>query len=268
MIKDLFINTYQSTEQESKTEINKSGNSINFKIITVCVSTAIILTLNKYLGDTQFLKSFLLSVGFIKQANTLDSLFITSSNALFNKLIYWAVVTIFFYVVPPFIIIKLIFKEKLSSFGLGIKEAFSDYKLYIIMLLVMIPVIFLCSKNVNFQNNYPFYRLSNGESLTQHLIIWEIVYCFQFFALEFFFRGFLLHGIKNRFGFYSIFVMIIPYCMIHFGKPFPETLVSIIAGIVLGLLSLKSKRIWLGVLIHCSIALFMDFFALYQTGFI
>ena len=42
--------------------------------------------------------------------------------------------------------------------------------------------------------------------------------------LEFFFRGFILHGTKQRFGFYAIFVMIIPYCMIHFGKPIVETI--------------------------------------------
>ena len=88
----------------------------------------------------------------------------------------------------------------------------------------------------------------------------------QFFALEFFFRGFFLHGIKQRFGFYSVFVMMIPYCMIHFGKPFPETISAIIAGTALGILSLKSNNIWLGVFIHCSVAITMDICSLWQKG--
>ena len=40
----------------------------------------------------------------------------------------------------------------------------------------------------------------------------------------------------------------------------------IIAGIVLGSLSLKARSIWLGVAIHGSVALTMDFASLAQTG--
>ena len=76
----------------------------------------------------------------------------------------------------------------------------------------------------------------------------------------------MLHGNKKRFGFYSILVMTIPYCMIHFGKPLPETLAAIIAGVVLGVLSLKSNSIWLGVAIHFSVAITMDFCSLWQSG--
>jgi membrane protease YdiL (CAAX protease family) len=50
--------------------------------------------------------------------------------------------------------------------------------------------------------------------------------------------------------------------MIHFGKPMPETLGAIFAGIILGVLSLKSNSIWLGVLLHFSVAIAMDCFAL------
>ena len=99
-----------------------------------------------------------------------------------------------------------------------------------------------------------------------NLFIWEIVYFVQFFALEFFFRGFMLHGTKQQFGYYSVFVMTIPYCMIHYGKPLPETIAAIVAGIVLGTLSLKSRSIWLGVAIHYSVAITMDLCSLWQKG--
>ena len=74
-------------------------------------------------------------------------------------------------------------------------------------------------------------------------------------------------GLKNRFGFYSIFIMTIPYCMIHFGKPMPETIGAIIAGLILGTLSMKSRSILLGVLIHYSIAISMDMCALWRKGY-
>ena len=43
---------------------------------------------------------------------------------------------------------------------------------------------------------YPFYKHA-GDSWADFLG-WESVYILQFFALEFFFRGFLLHGLKHR----------------------------------------------------------------------
>jgi hypothetical protein len=60
----------------------------------------------------------------------------------------------------------------------------------------------------------------------------------------------------------AIFVMIIPYCMIHYGKPMAETLGAIIAGTVLGTLAMRTRSIWGGVLIHVGVAVTMDLLAL------
>jgi membrane protease YdiL (CAAX protease family) len=76
----------------------------------------------------------------------------------------------------------------------------------------------------------------------------------------------MVHALKKRFGYYSIFIMMIPYCMIHFGKPLPETIGAVFAGIVLGSMSLKSNSIWLGVLLHFSVAISMDFFAVWNMN--
>ena len=56
----------------------------------------------------------------------------------------------------------------------------------------------------------------------------------------------------------AIFVMMVPYCMLHFGKPMPETFGAIIAGIVLGFACLKTGSIWLGAAIHIAVAWSMD----------
>jgi len=54
--------------------------------------------------------------------------------------------------------------------------------------------------------------------------------------------------------------------MIHFDKPMMETIAAIIAGIILGIMSLRSKSIWMGVFMHCCVALTMDLCALYRKG--
>ena len=134
------------------------------------------------------------------------------------------------------------------------------------MLGVMVPVLLYISTTERFLTYYPFYKLQSGEPLWPRFCIWEAFYVLQFFALEFFFRGFLVLGLRHRFGFYAIFAMMVPYCMIHFGKPMPETFAAIIAGIVLGFMSLKTRSIWLGAGIHVAVALGMDFLSLWRNG--
>jgi membrane protease YdiL (CAAX protease family) len=56
--------------------------------------------------------------------------------------------------------------------------------------------------------------------------------------------------------------MCVPYCMIHFGKPYLEASGAIIAGVVLGSLSMRTKSIYAGFLVHVTVALTMDLLAL------
>lgn len=126
---------------------------------------------------------------------------------------------------------------------------------------MLIP-LWVVSGTEGFQRKYPFYHLKPGEHPWPRMLIFEILYALQFVALEFFFRGFVLHGTRHRFGSGSIFVMMVPYCMIHFQKPMPETFGAIIAGIVLGFTSLKTRSIWLGASLHIAVAWSMETLAL------
>ncbi|MBY0486047.1 MAG: CPBP family intramembrane metalloprotease [Flavobacteriaceae bacterium] len=266
MIKEIFTTTFHETESASE-NFHASENSRKFdlKVVIVCITVSISLLLINYCG------SFENSVNLVrfinpKNANAVNKFFYEGQFAQLFRLTHWNLVLTIGYLLIPIFIIKIIFKEPLKNYGLTFKNAFKDYKVFLIMLIIMIPIVFAISFNTSFQSKYPFYQLNQNETLNYKFLIWEMEYFFQFFTLEFFFRGFLLHGLKNRFGYYSVFIMTIPYCMIHFAKPMPEAIAAIIAGIVLGTFSLKSKNIWLGVFIHCSVAITMDVFALWQKG--
>lgn len=180
---------------------------------------------------------------------------------------WWvAVVTIFYFVIPA-VGIKFFYRERLTDYGLkfGIENGF--WKLLAICVAVMLPLVYLMSLTSGFAAKYPFLRIHNGEPyLGQTLLIWELIYFVQFFGLEFFFRGFLVHSLKKSLGLYSIFVMTVPYCMIHFSKPMPETFSAIAAGIFLGWLSYRNGSIWLGLILHCAVAFSMDILALHNKG--
>jgi len=90
---------------------------------------------------------------------------------------------------------------------------------------------------------------------------WEAVYMTQFLGLEIFFRGWWLRATRV-FGVGAIFSMVVPYCMIHYGKPYLEAAAAIIAGTVLGSLSMKTRSIWAGFLVHGTVGFLMDVLAL------
>src|SRR6185436_16355444 len=79
---------------------------------------------------------------------------------------------------------------------------------------------------------------------------------------EMFFRGFWLGALRRSFGSGAIFAMAVPYCMIHFQKPYLEVCGAIVAGIALGSLSMKTKSIYQGFLVHVTVAGLMDWLAL------
>jgi hypothetical protein len=180
---------------------------------------------------------------------------------------WWVFIVTIFYIIVPVFIIKFVWRANLKNFGLkfGIENGF--WKVFAGGTAVMLPLVYLMSLTEGFAAKYPFLQIHNGEPyLGQTLLVWELIYFLQFVGLEFFFRGFLVHSLKPSLGLYSIFVMTVPYCMIHFSKPMPETFSAIAAGIFLGWLSYKNGSIWLGLILHLAVAFSMDIFALHAKG--
>ncbi len=185
----------------------------------------------------------------------------------FSSLLAFAAGCVFWYCVPAVAVITFGFRERLTDYGVKFRGWSSGWKIYLAFVAVMVPLVYVFSGEEKFQQIYPFYSTwtPEGEGWSR-LLAWEVAYALQFVALEFFFRGFLVHGLKQRFGVYSVFVMTVPYCMIHFGKALPECLASIIAGVALGLMSLKTRSVWLGAVLHISVAWGMDACSLWRKG--
>ena len=164
----------------------------------------------------------------------------------------------------PAVVVKVLYRGKLTDYGLKMKGMLEHWKIYVGLYLLVLPAVVVVAFTDSFQRTYPFY--DNAYRTLFDLLAWECIYLLQFFSLEFFYRGFWLETLKPRFGYYAIFVSVIPYCMIHFGKPYPETIGAILAGIALGTLAMFTRSIWLGVAIHVSVALTMDVLSLGLQG--
>ncbi|HSI89206.1 MAG TPA: CPBP family intramembrane glutamic endopeptidase, partial [Pyrinomonadaceae bacterium] len=233
------------------------------RAVTVLIYTAIGLTSIFYLKSEAVPAALLAEtdlawIGEWLTANTENNL---------PGLAWWVAVVTTFYFVVPVLIIKIWWRADLRDFGLrfGIERGF--WSLLGVSTAIMLPLVYLMSLTEGFAAKYPFLYIFNGEPyLGTTLLYWELLYFIQFFGLEFFFRGFLVHSLKPSLGMYSIFVMTVPYCMIHFSKPPVETFSAIAAGIFLGWLSYRNGNIWLGLVLHCMVAFSMDIFALHAKG--
>jgi membrane protease YdiL (CAAX protease family) len=174
---------------------------------------------------------------------------------------WWVFTRVLGYVAIPFPVWKICFpKDSLLDMGLRVRGFWAHAWIYGLFLLIVLPAMLLVSRQPDFGSYYPFYRLCSRS--WWDFLLWEAMYFVQFFALEMFFRGFWLGALRRSFGSGAIFAMAVPYCMIHFGKPYLEVSAAIVAGIALGSLSMKTKAIYQGFLVHITVAGLMDWLSL------
>jgi uncharacterized protein len=173
---------------------------------------------------------------------------------------WWTGVHCLSYVLLPVLCIRFFLKQRLREFGWQLNQAAAHWRGYLFLLSPILVFVYLVSLGKDFVNHYPFYELA-GRSWAD-LLGWEFLYLCQFIFLEFFFRGFILHALRPAIGANAIWVMCVPYLMIHFPKLWLEATGAILFGLFLGILALRSRSIWGGVLVHAGVAVSMDIAAL------
>jgi hypothetical protein len=183
---------------------------------------------------------------------------------------YWSLAKLLGFGLLPLLHLRLR-GEREADYGLGLVPAAVGsgvprlpwLRMYLLLLVAVLPAVVAVSFTPTFQQSYPFYRQA-GRSVFDFLG-WELPYLLTFVAVEFFFRGYLLFGLRRAFGSHALFISMVPYCMIHVLKPAPEALASIFSGLLLGTLALSTGSLWCGVLLHVTVALTMDLLASAQT---
>ena len=242
----------------------------NRKAAVVLITSALSLTILNFGASAQpfWFVTMLDGLGLDGWARRAREAFELSDHAQRNGLVFWGIGQIVCYTAPPVIAIKLVLREKVGAYGLRVRGIGSHAPVYGVLLAVSVPFAAAASYTPAFQDKYPFYDLAAGEGLWPNMALWWVVYGLQFLALEFFFRGFMIHGLSGRLGYMAVFVMVVPYNMLHYGKPMAEALAAIVGGIVLGSLSLRSRSIWWGAAVHVGVAGVMDVAALVHKGFL
>jgi membrane protease YdiL (CAAX protease family) len=240
-----FVSVEQWRAIDAETPQTPIGNP-HIRVLIVILATAGSLTIQEYIGG----------------ADRYEKWFPYDGGEYWELMsfVWWTGWRVIGYVLIPGIAILCLPGERLRDYHIGGRHFFRHIWIYGVMFIAFSPVVIAASLNDSFRETYPFYRMANRSHFD--LWAWEALYIVQFISLEFFFRGFLLQSLRRVMGANAIFVMVIPYCMIHYGKPMAETIGAIGAGLVLGTLAMRTRSIWGGVCIHVGVAISMDVLAL------
>jgi uncharacterized protein len=174
--------------------------------------------------------------------------------------LWWTLCHLLTFIVLPWLVIRYGFKQSMLDFGWRWNQVSEHWRGYLLLLSPILVFVVLVSFGEDFVNHYPFYRPAGRSWLD--FLLWELLYMSQFVFLEFFFRGFMLNALRPAIGANAIWVMCVPYMMIHLPKLALEATGAILFGLFLGILALQSRSIWGGILVHAGVALSMDVAAL------
>ena len=224
---------------------------------TVFIVSIVLLIVFQYFGKPETYRS-----GMVAWMQPLIEPWL-GANADMGPFVHWGISSIVLRVLVPFAIILFVFREPLADYGWRWRGIGKHLPMYAGLYLLMVPLIIWASTQASFQQKYPFYRgASEGGTA-----FWgyELLYGAQFVGVEFFFRGFLTFALFRKFGYNALLIMAIPYVMVHFNKPLPETFGALGAAMVLGALALRAGSCIPGIFIHWAVGMTMDFLAIAKS---
>ena len=170
---------------------------------------------------------------------------------------YWFLTTGLSLFLIPILVAMIATREGLKDYGMQLGHQKIGWCVSLAAWIFMIPVVIFAVKlHPPFLEKYPFSKVVENSLLAFSL--YQLAYGVYMFSWEFFFRGFMLFGLEKRFGNYSILIQTIPFAVMHFSKPLPEALGSIIAGLLLGVFALETRSFIYGAVIHWFVAMTMD----------
>jgi hypothetical protein len=231
-------------KQELKNLIN-IVRELDRKVVTIFLSVAVLQTISYYITSRRFFR-----VNFFLQLQSNPDVFLI-------EYIYWFVGDFVTFFILAILIIKFFLKESIKDYGLRWGEHKIGFTISFIFLAVMLPLIWFFSATPEFVEKYP--HLLSARSDWGEFSIYEMGMIIYMFSWEFIWRGFMLFGLKEKFGYYAVLIQMIPFVILHNGKPIAETLGAIAGGIALGILAFRTNSFFYGLITHMGVMFSIDF---------
>lgn len=163
----------------------------------------------------------------------------------------------------PAVIGCVLWNEKPSEWGLTLGQNKAKFLLLsLVIFAAAFPLLIYASGFTSIASFHPLSRLA--VKYRKAFIMYECCLLLYMAGWEFFFRGFLLSGLKKVAGESAMFLQLIPYVIMHLERSAIEALAAIPIGFLLGYLANRSGSVWYGVGIHWMCALALDFLLVFR----
>jgi membrane protease YdiL (CAAX protease family) len=167
--------------------------------------------------------------------------------------------------VVPCLWIRLGTRESLADHGLCVGDWRFGLKFLGLGMLVLALPLYANAGSPDFQAEYPLAGIA-GRSLRLFLL-WELCYLVYYVAWEFFFRGFWQIGLSRHLGLVAALALQTAVSTImHIGKPEAETMAAIVAGVVFGLVAVRTRSVLYVILLHWYVGFMTDLFCTLRGG--
>jgi membrane protease YdiL (CAAX protease family) len=183
------------------------------------------------------------------------------------RYVLWFLSTFVILFVIPVLFISLHPRLRLRDYGVGLGDWRFSVKIFGILASVMLLAVLAIKifKIQGFMQYYPMFAVKRISGAQPDFLFWFIIVelCFflYFIGWEFFFRGLLVFPLSRRIGSLAALVGLVPFAIMHAGKPVVEAFGSIIAAWFLGILVLRARSFWVCPVLHFAIAFVMDLMA-------
>jgi membrane protease YdiL (CAAX protease family) len=158
----------------------------------------------------------------------------------------------FYFAALPLLTILFLLRKNPLNYGLRIGNWQLWIKYIFVFLLLALPILYISSDIPSVRR---YYTSQNFSFLNYSLEIGIYL-----LGMEFLFRGFMLFGLKEKFKEGSILIQMIPFTILHAGKPEIEALGCIVTGILLGYIAYRGNSFWPAYIIHVVINISNKFF--------
>ncbi len=175
----------------------------------------------------------------------------------------------------PLVVILVFLRRPPDDFALTTGDLRSGSLVALVLFVLFLPVIFVTAPTPPFQHYYvnALLRAPQGSGAISafgrldvgRLIFHETVFGFYMFAWEWYFRGFLLYGLKRLMPTVAaVLLQACAFALLHYNKPLIEVVSSFFGAILLASVALRYRSFLPCFFLHWAISAAFDGAVLYH----
>jgi membrane protease YdiL (CAAX protease family) len=163
----------------------------------------------------------------------------------------------------PALLVRFVFRERLADYGVRLGEKPRTFRSMLLMGPCFVLGAYFAAGDPAVRAVYPLNPSAgwSREMFGMHAATYLLFYL----GWEFHFRGFLQMGIRQRLGdVNALLVQVLASGILHIGRPATETYASLAAGLLWGVLAIRTRSLLSGLTQHYLLGISLDWFLCYQ----